>query len=748
MREKLHNVFRFLPIQLVLLHLRKCQLLLAFWLMLVATITGHFARHFGAATLFLSPEYLGQINFWSMFLLGCAMAIFIMAWNITTFIIHSNRIPYLGATRQAFLKYCINNALIPISFLIFYSVNSIRFQWQDEHAGISTIITLQLGFYIGFILILILSFLYFFRVDRNLLKIVLSHITNPARIREIIPYDSLDVELDIIRCKTYLTETLKMERIEDIEQYHPRLLNTVLRRHHRNAIAATIFALALLLVLGAFMENPYLRIPAGSGFLILFAVTMGIVGAVKYFLKTWELMGWVIIAVLLSVLVRYKLFDLRSIAYGLNYHTSLKEQPVYNHENLQKIFNDERYASDKQDGQKRLETWLQKFDTTKKLPPLIVISVSGGGSRAAYWTFRTLQYLDSSSKGALFQHSVLLSGASGGMIGAAYWRNIHQLVAEGKINNPYSNTYQQNIGKDLLNTIVFSLASVDLISPFNKTSIAGYSYTKDRGYAMERELISNTHGVLDRNLGDFKIPESKAIIPQVIINGTIINDGRRLMMSAQPISYLGRPVYSLGDTSTATIDAIDFATFFNHQDPYHLQLTTALRMNATFPYVLPVVRLPSQPAMNIMDAGLRDNFGMEVLMRYLYVYKDWIKTHTSKVIFLEIRDTKEYEVFTPTQQNTLDAMLADPLFVIQNKWEPFQSNAHTYLKDLARTAIPNIEFVSLCYIPAKPSRIAALNFHVTQREQQDLYQSINNPINQKAAQRFLELVAESPLLKK
>lgn len=82
--------------------------------------------------------------------------------------------------------------------------------------------------------------------------------------------------------------------------------------------------------MGAFEETLYLRIPAGSGFLILFAVAMGIVGAVKYFLKTWELMGWVMFAILLSILVRYKIFDLRSIAYGLNYHTP-NEQPIYNH---------------------------------------------------------------------------------------------------------------------------------------------------------------------------------------------------------------------------------------------------------------------------------------------------------------------------------------------------------------------------------------------------------------------------------
>ena len=158
MIKLLHGIYRFLPVQLLLLHFRKYQLLLLFWVILVATVTGNFAEHFGASSLFLAPEYLGEINFLSMFLLGSAMAIFVMAWNITTFIIHSHRIPFLGATRQAFLKYCINNSIIPLGFLVFYSIISIRFQYFNEHANAMHILLLHLGFYFGFIVFLLLSF--------------------------------------------------------------------------------------------------------------------------------------------------------------------------------------------------------------------------------------------------------------------------------------------------------------------------------------------------------------------------------------------------------------------------------------------------------------------------------------------------------------------------------------------------------------------------------------------------------------
>ena len=186
LRQTLKHLYYFLPVQLVILHFRRYQLLLIFWLVMILTITGNFASRFGADSLFLAPEYLGEINFVSMLLLGGCMAIFIMAWHITTFIIHAHRIPYMGAAKQTFLIYCINNSVLPFCFLVFYSFVTIRFQWFKEHAAGMKIFLLQLGFYLGFLLVLIISFAYFFRVGRDLLKVILSRITDPSRIRNII----------------------------------------------------------------------------------------------------------------------------------------------------------------------------------------------------------------------------------------------------------------------------------------------------------------------------------------------------------------------------------------------------------------------------------------------------------------------------------------------------------------------------------------------------------------------------------
>lgn len=741
MPRVLRSIYGFLPVQLFFLHFRKYQLLLVFWLILFATITGNFAAAFGASSLFLSPEYLGKVNYISMFLLGSSIAVFIIAWHITTFIIHSHRIPYMGATRHAFLKYCLNNSLIPLFFLVFYTVICVKYQLKNEHEATSAIIKNQLGFYGGILFIVLMSFSYFFRVDRDLLKVVISNIANPARIRQLIPYDSLDIDIDILKADTYLTGKLKIEKCDELHGYNPRLMNTVLRKHHRNAITATIFALAVLLVSGIFMDKPLFRIPAGSGFTLLFSIIMGSVGAVKYFLRSWEILGWIIIITLLSLLIKMNILDLRSKAYGLDYYTQAAQIPVYDYEHVREFFTPQVYEQDKKNEEQRLNIWKAKqVAAGDTLPPLIVLSISGGGSRAAYWTFRTLQYLDSITDGRISSNTVMLTGASGGMIGAAYWRAIHQSYNEKKIDQLYAPEYQDNIGKDLLNAIMFSFASVDMISPINKIATAGYSYKKDRGYALEQEIIQNTNGLLDKTIGDYTVPEQNADIPKMIVNGTIINDGRRLLISAQPVSYLCQPAHSLYDIHPP-IDGIDFNRYFSKQNSANLRLVTALRMNATFPFILPVVKLPSVPEMNIMDAGLRDNFGTEVATRYLYVFRNWINANTRNVIQIQIRDTREDEVRKPKDMSTLVDMIADPLFTIQDKWESFQSFNQGYVKDIAPAFLDRrLKCITFQYIPREKNNAAALNFHLTKKEKEDIYNSLFDAENKKSIDLLLTLL--------
>src|SRR5678816_2689836 len=103
------SVYYSFPVQLVLLHFKKFQVLLLFWYLLFSTVNGTFMHSYGADSLFLAPEYMGEVNAMSSCLLGMAIGIFIMSWNITTFILFSRHFRFLATTSNPFLKYCINN---------------------------------------------------------------------------------------------------------------------------------------------------------------------------------------------------------------------------------------------------------------------------------------------------------------------------------------------------------------------------------------------------------------------------------------------------------------------------------------------------------------------------------------------------------------------------------------------------------------------------------------------------------------
>ena len=107
-----------------------------------------------------------------------------------------------------------------------------------------------------------------------------------------------------------------------------------------------------------------------------------------------------------------------------------------------------------------------------------------------------------------------------------------------------------------------------------------------------------------------------------------------------------------------------------------------------------------------------------------------------------MRDTRENDVSVNSDQSSsLSKMMADPLFVIQTKWEAFQSYAHGFVKDYAPYYLGGkLRYVTLQYVPRESNKTAALNFHLSKQEKEDIYQSINNPENQAAIDSILKML--------
>src|SRR5580692_4522302 len=179
MMRILKAIYYFFPVQLVLLHVKRFQILLIFWAILFSTVDGGFMRSYGAAALFLSPEYLGDVSPISAAIVGVASGIFIMSWNITTFILFSRHFRFLATTTNPFLKYCINNIILPLTCLIFYLVKAIQFSVNRELLQASSIVLLSLGFLAGLSFVITISFLYFFRADKTIVRRMAPVISNP-----------------------------------------------------------------------------------------------------------------------------------------------------------------------------------------------------------------------------------------------------------------------------------------------------------------------------------------------------------------------------------------------------------------------------------------------------------------------------------------------------------------------------------------------------------------------------------------
>ena len=56
---------------------------------------------------------------------------------------------------------------------------------------------------------------------------------------------------------------------------------------------------------------------------------------------------------------------------------------------------------------------------------MVIVNTSGGGLRAMLWTMRCLQAADSVMNGSLMARTTMITGSSGGLIGATYYRQLY-----------------------------------------------------------------------------------------------------------------------------------------------------------------------------------------------------------------------------------------------------------------------------------------------------------------------------------
>ena len=124
----------------------------------------------------------------------------------------------------------------------------------------------------------------------------------------------------------------------------------------------------------------------------------------------------------------------------------------------------------------------------------------------------------------------------------------------------------------------------------------------------------------------------------------IIEDGRRLLISnldLWPICGTEGSQITVDDDGGSphfySLTAFEFFRLFPKAKEF--RLSTAIRMNASFPYVSPAVSLPTTPPLRVVDAGYYDNYGIQVAAAWISKNVDELIENTSGVVLVQIRDS-------------------------------------------------------------------------------------------------------------
>ncbi len=537
-------------------------------------------------------------------------------------------------------------------------------------------------------------------------------------------------EKSFLKVEWYLETPLTVKKTRNVSHYTQQFIDTLFKRHHFAAVIAVFVAFLFLMIIGFFLEHKFFQIPAAASITIFFAILIGVSGAFSYFLQSWSVPYLIALILILNFFYKVEWIDPRNKAYGLNY-SNKEERPVYSRENLLELCSPKNMEADKQNMTRILENW--KIKQNEEKPLLVIINTSGGGNRSAAFTMNALQKIDSITHGELMKKTFLITGASGGMLSASYFRELYLQKQKGKNINLHDRKYVDEISGDILNPMFSSFVARDLIAPAQKFKVGPYTYVKDRGYAFEMKLDDNTEGLLNKHLGDYKQDEFNANIPLIFFNSVVSRDGKKMIISTQPIRFMMQGRQDTTRIPRMDPDAIDFTSFFAKQDPYNLSVLTAMRMNATFPVVLPNVWLPSKPIIDVMDAGLRDNYGQETTLRFLENFDGWIKENTKGVLVIQLRDREAGGWENPYFSDNMSDHITKPFFLLQHNWykmmEYFQNDMLSYY---SKNVPYSFYKVSLQYVADKEESKAALNFHLTQSEKTNIAFSLNSVYNEKS----------------
>lgn len=718
------SVIHSFPAKLLLVQFKYNQFLLIYWVVLFGIVSGSFGNSLGIPYLFLDPIYLGDVGFLGPFIVGITIGGFAMAFNITSYILDGFRFPFLGTLPRPFGHFCLNNAIIPLVFMTYYVYQIIDF--HHYAALYSTLESIKIigGLLVGYVTMQALLFVYFKLTNRDIVKVLARRKVKGRReVDRVNAFKQLKkLKRKPVKTERYLSLKFKWYSTRRFERRYERVsILGIFKQNQRNAIVTELLLILVVFGIGIFQDTAVFQIPAGASLVLLMTVLVMATGALSFWLRAWVVSA--VILLLFTFNFYTSQFNSAYVypAYGLDYQAA---PAPYNLNTINAMATNQKVQESKRYWLEMLENW--KSQTGEEKPRMMLVAVSGGGQRAALWTTNVLQHADSVMNGELMKETFMITGASGGLIGAAFFRDLYW-----KGQDTSDKVHLSEVGNEILNPLIFTLLVNDLFFKIKKFSYAGQTYMKERGYVFEESLKSNMNGMLDYTISDYREAEFSGAIPKMLVIPLITNDGRKLYISPHPTE-----VFNGRDEESSLVQGVDFRDLLPSHQPDSLRFLTALRMSATFPYVVPSITLPTNPPIQIADAGISDNYGVVDALIFLQLFKDWIKENTSEVLLLTIRDSRKEEELKEAEKQNIAERFFSPIQSVYKSWDKVQTIKNDQFYELTKNDFGDLlQRVELQYAVSDQNR-ASLSWRLTEKEKADIIESIDLPENQKALQKL------------
>jgi hypothetical protein len=291
--------------------------------------------------------------------------------------------------------------------------------------------------------------------------------------------------------------------------------------------------------------------------------------------------------------------------------------------------------------------WIDRTYPGEKEHPLFVVSASGGGIRAAYWTATVLARLQDLNP-AFADHTLLVSSVSGGSLGSVVFANLADTTVAGGAwrgrhasfgSRAYPECPYPAQAPGKYQALAAALLARDFLAPAAASMLYGdflarllpYSLLSDRAEALEVSWERAWDAVKRRPPADLTSPlwdgsplersfdalyPAEALtsegprgarhIPLVLLNGTIVESGARIL-----VSHLQHPDAFKGDLENA----------FDHRNA-PMRMSTAALMSARFTYVSPAGTYA--PGTHVVDGGYFENSGAATALQWWGYVEDTV----------------------------------------------------------------------------------------------------------------------------